>query len=241
MSSSSTFQPSFFSWISWPGSGLSWNAPELDGPWNSIAVVDLFSTFISGCSIGDPYQLGLDAINHWKIPDMVHAVENSSFIISNRRCCYVGAGICQESRACGDQVTCMQVFLLLQLVIWFSYSILHLKKIFTIGLFLWANMRRGKKLACVCSLIFSQYPSLENQMLSVLQQIRVKKRSVTVLFYQFLNLYQVQISMQIQVQILLSLIRIKTGLLVWDLTYSLHKNLNPNKGWQANCLLSSMM
>ena len=32
--------------------------PWAFGLWSSTAIVDLFSTFISGCMIGDPYQLG---------------------------------------------------------------------------------------------------------------------------------------------------------------------------------------
>ena len=150
---------SFFSWMSWPGSGCSWFAPELVGLRSSTEIIGLFSPFSSGCLIGDTYQLGwIVFANDRSLTWPVLLKTHPSSAIADA----VVARACQESCACGGWGICIQVFcFLLQLVVWYFRSILHLKKRFINGLFLWANIRREKWTRVRC-LIFPQYLSVEN-------------------------------------------------------------------------------
>ena len=123
------------------------------GLWSFTENVDFFSTFISGCLKGNPYQLGrivftTDRSRRWWMLLKTHP----------------------SSATAGVVVTLVS----------------GPEKRLTNGLFLRGNIRT-EKWTRVCSLIFPHYLSVENQMLRILQQIRVKKRSFTAKLYQSSN------------------------------------------------------
>ena len=149
-SSSTTLQSFLFIWISWPGSGFSWDDSEL---LDCGAPQQLFSTFISGCMIGDPYQLGwIFIIHHWQIPVVVDAV---MLVV-------VELHVCTFSD-------------FLQHVVWFFHSIFQLKKDKKIGCSceqLWSRQKQnqirqteeqcGGKRCKKCNLHPSNYSSTES-------------------------------------------------------------------------------